>query len=172
MKIREVSSQTPNVKLSASTIGIPINISLRVCSEVTLPVGNGLHGLFARSSSTDSGSLWFAKSKIKTFDQLKRITRGSRWSNFVLDGLSWVVRQRPELAPRMPKAVFGTTNVGKLLSVYSHRRHGRSFTLIILLCLEKSVVILCQVCGRHPQPLILVLVFPSLLQISILRKDC
>lgn len=59
----------------------------------------------------DSGKRWFASSKTKTLIQTKNATSGVRAMMEKTSADEFVVRRGPDKAPRMPKAVSGTTKV-------------------------------------------------------------
>jgi len=86
-----------------------------------MPWGMGRHGLFSRSSFTESGVRWLARSKMRRLDQLKIRTRGRRVRIERREGAEVVVRVELVRAPQMPKTVLGRTKVGKSLSVKSQR---------------------------------------------------
>lgn len=102
------------------TAGMQKSIACRSCVGPTRPLGPGRHGLFRASSAKELGSRWFARSKMRRLDQLNRMTMGSlstTWNGL----LAGETNALPERAPKMPKAVFGSTNVAKSSLVKSQK---------------------------------------------------
>lgn len=102
-----------------STTGSANKSKRRVWAILIRPDGSGLHGLLTVSSTTDSGCLWLARSKMRRFNQFHRITDGSLLKTFRRSGEALLVKRGPESAAAIPNNVSGNTKVAKSLSVKS-----------------------------------------------------